>query len=431
MSRAAVAAALLTPALLAPMAVAAQDVPDPVYAAQGSLEVPGTVDPFMRPDRPELAALGVRLGGFTLRPSVELSAIANSNVRLLPTDQGADVGIILQPTVTLASDSGRYRLRAFATGSAVRYASKSTENVEQLFGGLSFDRPLGATSSVRVNVEGGRFVEDRAALFTPRNIRSPAEFDRLYGQVSGVVAPGRFVIAPSFEVDRLAYRDVRLEDAPRVTVDQSERSFARYNPALVVGYTVSADTTVFAGAEANRRDFDAARRGVDRDSSGWVLFAGARFRPTPLTRLEVAAGYLKQTYREPLKGPSAAYFRADFVWVPTGLTTVRFDVRRDVSETGAVLAGGATRTRVGGGVMHELLRNLILSASAEYTRFDFSTLDRVDDRIAANVEARYVANRKFDVFARADQVFVSTGDPIAFDPEFSRTRVVAGVAWKL
>jgi hypothetical protein len=406
-------------------------VPDPVYAAQGTLEVPGTVDPFIRPDRPELAALGVRLGGFTLRPSVELSAIANSNVRLLPFDQGSDVGAVLEPSVTLSSDSERYRLRAFATATAVRYASKTTENVEQLFGGLSFDRPLSATSSIRVNAEVGRFVEDRAALFTPRNIRSPAQFDRLFGQVSGVVAPGRFVIAPSFEVDRFAFRDVRLADTPSVTLDQSERSFTRYSPGLVAGYTVSADTTVFIGGEANKREFDALRRGVDRDSSGWLVFVGTRFRPTPLTRLEVAVGYLEQNYRAPLRGPSAPYYSAMLAWVPTGLTTVRFDVRRSVSETGAVLAGGATRTRLGGEVTHELLRNLNLSARVDHVRFAYATLDRTDERTSINLGARYVANRKFDVFARADHVFVSTGDPVTFDTDFSRTRAVVGVAWKL
>ena len=110
---------------------------------------------------------------------------------------------------------------------------------------------------------------------------------------------------------------------------------------------------------------------------------------------------------------------------------MRFDVRRDAAESGAVFAGGAVRTRIGGEVTHELLRNLNLSARVEYSRFGFSTLDRVDDRIAANAGARYVASRKFDVFARADQVFVSTGDPVVLDPDFSRTRVVVGVAWKL
>lgn len=417
-------------ALLAPTAAGAQDIPDPVYAAQGAFETPGAVDPFTRPDRPELAAVGARIGGFTLRPSIELSAIANSNVRLLPFDQGGDVGLVVQPTATLTSDSGRYRLRGFVTGTAVRYADKTTDNAEQLFGGVSLDRPLGATASIRASLEGGGFVEDRAALFTPRNSRAPIRFDRLLGTLSGVAALGRVVIAPSIEFDQLDYHNDRLADQPIFLLEQRSRSFTRFAPAAVLGYTVSADTTVYVGGEANRRDYYVPQL-LDRDSSGWTLYAGARFRPTPLTRVELAAGYLKQSYRAPLRGPSAPYFRVSLAWAPTGLTTLRFDARRDTSETGAVLAGGAVRTRIGGEITHELLRNLNLSARIDHTRFSLAALDRTDSRTAANLGARYVANRRFDLFARADQVFVSTGDAVATDDDFSRTRLVAGVAWKL
>lgn len=417
-------------ALLAPAAAGAQDVPDPVYAAQDAFGVPGAADPFTRPDRPEPAATGVRVGGFTVRPSVELGVIGDSDVRLLPFDRGGDVGAVVRPSATLTSNGARYRLRAFATGSAVRYASKGTENVRQLFGGVSLDRPLAATAALRASVEGGRFVEDRAALFTPRASRSPIAFDRLLGAVSGVVAPGRFVIAPSLRVDRLAYRDGRRADLPNVVLEQRARSFTRIEPALMLGYAVSGDTALYVAGEANRRAYD-VRRDLDRDSSGWTLQAGARFRPTPLTRVELAAGYLKQEYRAPLRGPSAPWFRASLAWIPTGLTTLRLDVRRDASETGAVLAGGAVRTRIGGEITHELLRDLILSGRIEGVRFRFATLDRTDGRTSVDLGARYLANRRFDLFARADRTSVETEDPAALDPDFSRTRVTAGVAWKL
>ncbi|HEX8382200.1 MAG TPA: outer membrane beta-barrel protein [Sphingomonas sp.] len=419
-----VAAVFLAPA------ARAQDVPDPVYAAQDAFEAPDVADPFLRPQRPELASVGVRLGSFTLRPSVELSAIGNSNVRLLSVDQGADIGLVVQPSATLTSDSGRYRLRAFATGTAVRYAGKATENVEQLFGGVRIDRPLGPTAAIRASIEGGRFIEDRAALFSPRDSRSPIAFERVLATVSGIATPGRFVIAPSIEVDRLAYHDNRRASLPTLLLEQRTRSFTRITPAVLAGYTLSADTAVYVGGEVNRRDFD-VRRDIDRDSQGWRVYAGARFRPTPLTRVEFAAGYLKQEYRAPLRGPSVPYFRASLAWVPTGLTTLRFDIRRDSAETGTVLAGGAIRTRLRGEVTHELLRNLNLAARVEHARFSYSTLDRVDDRTSAGVDARYVASRRFDLFARADQVFVSTGDPAAALNEFSRTQLIVGLAWKL
>ena len=65
-----------------------------------------------------------------------------------------------------------------------------------------------------------------------------------------------------------------------------------------------------------------------------------------------------------------------------------------LNETTQSGASSVQDTGVGLQVDHELLRNLILSASADYDRSEFDDIGRTDDTIALGADAKYLLNRR-------------------------------------
>ena len=70
---------------------------------------------------------------------------------------------------------------------------------------------------------------------------------------------------------------------------------------------------------------------------------------------------------------------------------------RSIEETALAGAGGLIATRVGVGVDHELLRNLLLHASVYRRETDFTSIDRKDDDRGTRVAASYLMNRRFTI----------------------------------
>jgi hypothetical protein len=78
----------------------------------------------------------------------------------------------------------------------------------------------------------------------------------------------------------------------------------------------------------------------------------------------------------------------------TQLTTLSFNANRNAADQGATTNDPYIESRVGAGVDHELLRNLILSAGIQRGTRDYKTIDRSDDFTYAALGARYILNRR-------------------------------------
>jgi hypothetical protein len=133
---------------------------------------------------------------------------------------------------------------------------------------------------------------------------------------------------------------------------------------------------------------------IKRDSQGWEVMAGVALDLGGVTYGNVFAGYMSQDYDDPtLKTVDGVGFGGDITWNPTRLTTVQFAIARTVEESTLNGAAGALSTRFRADVDHELLRNVILSANAEYENNDYEGISRDDDIIAVGVGGDYLLNR--------------------------------------
>lgn len=407
----------------------AQDLPDPVFQAQDLLRRPGNIDPLnLAIPRPEVEAIGVRLGGdYTLRAVAETGPMLNTNVRIRP-DGDTGAAAYVAPMVQITSNGEHDPLIAYVAGSLTAYPDQKTETVGTIAGGIDVTRELSPTVMVRAQAEGGRYYEDRALSFTPNLSYRPVKFDRLEGSLSATASPGRWIIAPALGIDRLAYHDgLRLSDPSRPLI-QRGRSYVRVEPTLLAGYLVSNTTAIYGAVTLDERDYDTNNQ---RDSTGYAIYGGVRLRPTSLTRLDVALGYQRQDYRPGFTDPKGLYARVYGLYSPDRLTRITVEYRRDISETGGVEVGGLTRDRVGLSVRRELLRNFRVTGTAELRRYDFASIDRKDQRVLGRLEGRYLAGRRYDLFARAEGLLSRTSGAAGTLFDYDRLTMVSGVALKL
>ena len=82
-------------------------------------------------------------------------------------------------------------------------------------------------------------------------------------------------------------------------------------------------------------------------------------------------------------------------WNVTKLTTLEFGVARAIAETTQTGASGNFQTNFDASVDHELLRNLILGASASISFQDFRGIDRDDEVASFGISGKYLLSRNF------------------------------------
>ncbi len=405
----------------------AQDVPDPVFAQQHDL-VMREPDRFVTEREDDTAAQGVRIGAFMLRPALELAGLADSNVRVR-SNARSDVALAATPKLGLDIQNGGLTVTSFVRASIARYARFDTENVEQMAVGGKLERSFGSAVRLIVQGEAGTYVEDRTAVFAASQSLTPVEYDRNYGSAALVVALGKLIVIPSFEADRIGYKDNRFAVSPDTLLPQGSRSFLRLEPSLLVGWWLSPATALYAGGSYNDRTYD-YRIPFDRDSIGYRLFGGLRFQPSPLTRLNVAVGYMRQNYSGALSDPKGIYARAIFDWTPSRLVLVSAGVERDISESGNLLLGGSVRTRVHGAVTYELRRAITLTGRLEWRKFDLTQIDAESRRTVGAMGMEYRITRHVELFANGE-VIVSRGDAQATPEKFERYRLWLGTRFRL
>jgi uncharacterized protein (PEP-CTERM system associated) len=108
----------------------------------------------------------------------------------------------------------------------------------------------------------------------------------------------------------------------------------------------------------------------------------------------VGAGYLGQSYDDArLNDVSGFSVNGSLEYYFTQLTTFRALVARTAVETTLAGASGALATRLGLGVDHELLRNVILRGDFNWTQNDYEGIQRTDDIYSAEAAVTYRLNR--------------------------------------
>lgn len=354
-----------------------------VLATTATAQEPGPFDP-----------LGIRAGGFLIYPSLRLQGAYDDNVFATESNTEDDLIFIIRPSVEARSNFPRHALNLGAGSEIAIHDDFGNEDYQDFHAFAN-----GRLDVLRDAAIGGQLRFDR--LHESRE--SPEDI----GDPDNLQTYKRFIADLNYAqtFNRLSFRvggGATLYDYSQVAGVGDDRDRKVYRTDLRVGYQVSPRFNVFGQGRYNweRFDDDVDRFGFQRDSDGFALEAGVDIEISAVMLGEVFGGYRRQSYDDPAFDSVDGFgFGGALTWYPTLLTTVGLSLSRDIEATTQAGAAGNFKTDVGLRVDHELLRNVVLNATAGYTRDDFQGDDRRDNTIRLGAGASYLLNRNLSVDA--------------------------------
>ena len=341
--------------------------------------------------RPDYEAVGVKAGGFTLYPRVTASLEGNDNIYATKADEKADAIWRVKPEVALRSNWSRHALGAFASASVDRYKDFDSENTEEYTLAVNGRLDIVHGSDISGSVQYQALTEPRTSPQSPASSVKPIEYSLVTSKVTGVKEFNRLRLT-----GRLSDLDYNYDDGVDLlgaSVEQDTRDRNEVYYGGKVEYAMSPDTALFLALLGNTKNYDLSTAG--RDSDGYVATVGANFELSEVARGDIAVGYMKQSYDNALYGEIDGFSgEAKVEWFPTALTTVTSTAARTIEEAVTTGSPGYISNNIGVNIDHELLRNVLLSATASYGKDDYKKIDRNDERTGAGASATYLLNRR-------------------------------------
>ncbi len=346
--------------------------------------VEGAMSTVRDRSRPYWDPLGVRMGSFIIRPSIDIASEHTDNAALSQNNKISDVRAILRPAFSADSNWLRHALSLNLAGEIGRHASSTSEDYAQ------FDAALLGRIDVRRNT-----VIDTALGY---NISQEAR-NSAAGAAASAKRPFIYVYHGSM---RATQRFNRLSVSLRGSMDYSDyenndRDYVDLAATGRLAYEIAPGMSVYGEVEysARRHDERLDSAGAARNSDGISGALGATFELGRHVRADAALGYITRDYEDAsLKDVAAFSASADLAWNVTELTTLRAGVSTSVDETTIVNASANLVREVVFGVDHELLRNLVVGA--EFTLGSTRAVGNSDRDIVYSVDlnADYRLSRK-------------------------------------
>lgn len=354
--------------------------------------------------RPLYDPVGSKAGGFTLFPSVTVSAEATDNYLATNTGRRSDVYAVVRPEIYARSDWSRHRLDARAFVDQSVHARLTNENATQYGTSVSGAYDIARQMQLRADASAGHFVESRTSLASFQGSAKPVSYDVYHVGIGLAQNFNDLVLDWSAAFDRRDFKDTLLPG--NVVFDQDYRDVrvltaggsARYDLRNGIGLIVSGQLVDERYTIRPGRPGFVPGTSVDRASSGFNIDGGVTLELSRLVFGQLRVGYLKRRYRDPaLNDFGGLSYSGDVLWNLTALTSLRFRASRSVEDSSSPLVAGNTRDDFRISVDHELYRNVILSGDAGYGNFSPNGVGIGGNDYSVGVGARYFIDRRFTV----------------------------------
>ena len=372
---------------------------------------------------------GIPVAGFEVRPSINADAIYNDNALALEGDGTGDELVRFTPSVAANSNWSNSLLSLSAAANIDRYATLRTEDTENLNASIYGWHNLARSTRIRAI---GRFQtlrESRESQDVFVLTRRPVRFSNATVGIGLSHRLANAILQLEGDVSQTNYDDAVLREtgAPvdqdfRDSLLKRVRGRAEFGQSPAIAYFIQGtyDTRDYRLSDSNPL---ARARGSDIIE----VLAGTRFELPILARGEIGVGYTRGSYSgAQFNTFSGLAIRSDVTFFPTQLTNVVVTADRRVSDTGIPNSGGYAS--LGGGVRvdHELLRPLLLSASARFQRDSFNGVDRDDNRLELGASADYRVNANLSARISINRLDLSSRGSDAYK-SFVANRFLIGI----
>ncbi|MAW88749.1 MAG: hypothetical protein CMJ42_19690 [Phyllobacteriaceae bacterium] len=352
------------------------------------------------PETDPYAPLGLRIGTFTVTPTLETGLTVTDNALSSPVKQS---GIFSDTTLRLEAVSGwlrhEARLNAFATWrQAVSGPGESEPSI-----GIDGQMRLDFGADHAVNASAGYELR-REAAESPVSIPAGATrplLHRLDASLGLEKTEGRLRYALTGEILRDAYGDADL--ATGGTLDQSDRNFTLLNGRLRVGYAVSPALAPFIEGEYGRRIHDnrVDASGYRRSSDRYALRGGVAVDLGEKLNGELAAGYVRESLDDArLPDIDGLSLLARLNWSPERGT--RVSLTGETTVEGTTTAGSSGSLLQSGTLALERQIRANLTGNAEFTASlrDYAGAPGRDVTLAGQLGFTWWLNRNLGLTTR-------------------------------
>jgi hypothetical protein len=354
--------------------------------------------------RPDYDVVGMRVGGFTLLPSLTAALAYDDNVLGSDQAQLSDAILTFSPRAQLVSNWSVHRLVVSAGAQIDRFAKHKSQNSEQ------YDVRADGTLDVRrqLSIEGGartaRLVEPRGSLGDAFIGGTPVTYQFNSGNLGARWQPGRLDVRVAGDVGAYSYNAIHLNG---VRASQSYRDRRELNGAARVGYVLSPALQFYVSGTVSDIKYDNRSSGFDLDSHGYSVLGGIDLAISRLLVGNIGVGYLSRNFADNrFRDVGGLGFSGKLTWNPTPLLSLSATGSRTVAQAGIIGAAGAVERDLSGAVDYELLRNLLLHAELANQSESYRGIDRHDSLTSGAISARYLASRSLNLslgYRRLDQ----------------------------
>ncbi len=346
---------------------------------------------------PAFSAHGTTIGAFDLFPAVSIGGLYASNVLANNEDRRSDIAIVVRPEITVRTSTGPYRIAAYGRGDIRRYAHQTSEDTEEVLGGVEGSVALGSLSSITAGASYGSLIEPRYASDSPVNAAKPLEYDAFSAFGSATIEGASTRVILRGGVVSLRFGETPGTDGGLLYTRDRDRT--RYQGLVRLERALSPAVSVYGAATGNRityavdavGDGDGSGAGT-RDSTGFGVYAGSSFEVTSLMRGDVRVGYIRQDFDRrgirPLSGIGAL---GTLVYSPSGLRTITGKVESSIEDSGVPGSGGFLHRGGSLRVDNELRRYIVLSLEGGYFRDTYRGLNRQDRLPYADAGVTYLS----------------------------------------
>ncbi len=399
--------------------------------------------------QPEFDPEPIRVGSLIVRSSLEAGVTSTSNVFAASSGEESDTIMRLGVRADATSDWTNHELGVSFGANRQEYNDFSSESSTTVNGAIRGRLDVTKSLALTGTVFGEDGTESRTDFANAVGSDRPIEYQR-YGMGVGA----------NYQADR-----VRWNTTARFTESDYEdgtanngvstvpQDFRDHNVSTLnsrLSYAISPDLAVYGQGTYRTSEYDNPQY-IDsvtgqildpstsplpptavkrvRDSDTYTVSGGVNFELQSLIRGDVSVGYMTENKKDAnQQDVDTLSANGRVLWFPSRLTTVTFDVAREVRDLGLVASSSAIQTRFSANVDHELRRNVIVSLYGRIADNDYDDIDRNEEITEFGIRGRYKLNKRvhLDAFARRIDRSV-TGAAVTGNPGFDANIIGVGI----
>lgn len=346
-------------------------------------------------------AVGIRVGNFTLRPSVEQGVTVTDNVNSSP--DGAE-GVLSETTLRLNAISEQAGDLTMFNGYGIYRTSVDGEELDHKEAGIDLQLE-------RVIAEDLKAKADLNYAIRPESFSSPVEIvgsasqpiqQTLAGSVGLAKDVGKLRLGVTAKVDREWYGDADLSTGG--TLSQEDRNSTLATVSLRGGYEISPALTPFIEVEAGRRVYDLEKdsAGYERSADHYAVNAGVELDMGEKLNGEFSAGYVTESPDDDrLDAIAGLNMAAKLNWSPERGTLVALTGSTEVEGTTTPGSSGSLLHSARLSVERQMRSNLSANGAVGLAYRDYQSTSDNDLIYSAELGATWWLNRYAGLTARA------------------------------